>query len=131
VLAFGRIAGAPEGVEVAGFGRQAFRAALGRCSAVIATAGSNLLAECVLLKKPILALHARGDHEQRLNGLLAADAGVAEAATIGDSALPAAVRRFLDRVARGGFSTVDLAAALPPVSTATAELAEALLERGR
>ncbi|MCA9662191.1 MAG: glycosyltransferase, partial [Myxococcales bacterium] len=116
---------------VAGFDRQAFRAALRRCAAVIATAGSNLLAECVLLNKPILALHARGDHEQRLNGLLAADAGVAEAATIGDPALAEGVRRFLDRVERGGFSRVELAAALPPVSTATATLAEALLDRRR
>lgn len=117
----------PEGVELVPFDREAFHQALRSCAAVIATAGSNLLAESVLLGKPVLALHRRGDHEQRINGLLAAAAGVAEAATIGEEALRARGASFLRRVDAGGFSTVDLEGALSPVSLAVAEQVEAFV----
>jgi len=114
----------PEGVELAPFDRQAFHQALRSCAAVIATAGSNLLAESVLLGKPVLALHRRGDHEQWINGLLAEKAGVAEVATIGAEVLGERVASFLRRVGAGGFVKVDLEAALPPVSVAVAEQVE-------
>ncbi len=117
----------PAGVELAPFDREAFHQALRSCAAVIATAGSNLLAESVLLGKPVLALHRRGDHEQRINGLLAAAAGVAEAATIGEEALGARGASFLRRVDAGGFSKVDLEGALSPVSLAVAEQVEAFV----
>lgn len=123
----GALRAVPEGVELVPFDREAFHRALRSCAAVIATAGSNLLAESVLLGKPVLALHRRGDHEQRINGLLAAAAGVAEAATIGEEALGARGASFLRRVDAGGFSTVDLEAALPPVSVAVAEQVEAFI----
>ncbi|MCB9702961.1 MAG: glycosyltransferase [Myxococcales bacterium] len=126
VIAFGEVRGAPAGVERRPFAREAFHAALRGCAAVIATAGSNLLAECVLLGKPILALWRAGDHEQRLNGLMIAGAGVGAAAPI-DGALAREVDEFLRRVAGAGFARVDLERALPPASRAVAEAASLLL----
>lgn len=117
VICFGRLRAPPPGVEVRAFDGDAFAAALRGCHAVVATAGSNLLAECVQLHKPMLALHGRGDHEQRLNALLAARAGVAIAAAQGDDPAPA-IDALLRRAATGDFATIDLAAALPPASRA-------------
>ncbi|MEZ4449515.1 MAG: glycosyltransferase family protein [Nannocystaceae bacterium] len=117
VVAFGPMNDPPPGVELRAFDGEAFHAALLGADAVIGTAGSNLLAECVLLGKPILALHGRRDHEQRLNALLAARAGVAVAAALGDDPR-AAVDALLARSDAGDFARVDLAAALPPASLA-------------
>ncbi len=95
--------------------RAGFADHLRRCDGVITSAGSNVLAECVLLGKPALALHRRGDAEQEMNARLAEHAGVAvgrafEALTAAD------VAAFLARCRRGDFAAVDLASALPPVS---------------
>lgn len=44
-----------------------FRAAELRAKAVIGSAGSNLVSECIALQKPLLALHPRAHSEQALN----------------------------------------------------------------
>ena len=118
---------AATGIELLPFDRDHFHRALLRCSAVIATAGSNLLAECVLLNKPMLALHSPGDHEQRINALLGEAAGVAVGAVIGGDDLGEGVVDFLRRVCLRGFTKVDLEAALAPVSEVVAEQVTELL----
>jgi UDP:flavonoid glycosyltransferase YjiC (YdhE family) len=52
-----------------------FAAALATARLVVGSAGSNLLAECVWLRKPMVAVFAPGDHEQHLNATLLAKAG--------------------------------------------------------
>lgn len=107
---------AAEGAEQ----RERFRARIARCRGVVASAGSNLLAECILLGKPVFAVYRRRDHEQRLNASMVAHAGVGAAAAFesgfgrgepGERRL----RVFLERVAAGDYGKLNLAAALPPV----------------
>lgn len=106
------------GISVQPFCSNGFRRALAKCSAVVASAGSNLLAECALLGKPILATYRRDDGEQWLNAILAEQAGIAVASELGDA--PAATFEFLARVRRGDFARIDLERALPPLSAAVA-----------
>ncbi len=94
-----------------------FAEQLSTCRAVVASAGSTLLAECVLLGKPLLALHRRRDPEQTMNAALAARAGVAVAAAI-ESVNEATIDQFLRRVDGAEFARVDLARALPAASEA-------------
>jgi len=106
--------------------RASFADHLRRCDGVITSAGSNVLAECVMLRKPALALYRRGDAEQALNAQLAEHAGVAlgrsfEALTAG------AVAEFLTRVRGGDFAAHDLVAAMPPVSEVVVSAVAALL----
>ena len=115
VVCFGQeLAGLP-GVDARPFDRDGFAAALRSASGVIASAGSNVLAECVLLGKPVLALHHATEAEQALNARLAAAAGVAVAASF-EALERATVERYLRRIAAGDFATVDLAARLPDAS---------------
>jgi len=114
----------PTEVQRRDFDPAGFRAELLTCRAVIASAGSNLLAECVLLGKPILALYRQADSEQRLNAFMAARAHVAEAALFGEA--EQTLKRFLARVERGDFARIDLAAALPPLSAALAATLDTL-----
>lgn len=116
-----------EGAEVIRFGgrggnghapsRQRFVGRLARASAVVASAGSNLLAECVLMQKPVLALYKERDHEQALNALIAERAGVAMACAF-ERLRRRDVHAFLDRVKSRDFATIDLKGALPPVHEA-------------
>jgi hypothetical protein len=126
VEVFGPLERWPDGVVHRRFGRQIFASRLRRCAAVIGTAGSNLLAECVMLGKPVLALHAPDDHEQALNGRLAARAGVGMTASLQgvDEEL---VDLFLERVASRSFHRVDLELALPPASRVVTQVVEDLL----
>lgn len=129
------------GAEVIGFGdhdpglpglrfhrpdRAAFAELLRRCDGVITSAGSNVLAECVMLGKPVLALHRRGDGEQALNARLAEHAGVAVARSF-EALTPGDLASFLARARAGDFTALDLAAALPPVSEVVVRAVAALL----
>ncbi|WP_437289179.1 glycosyltransferase family protein [Sorangium sp. So ce406] len=125
VIAFGAPGLDVPGVQARPFDPGAFLAHLEAASAVVTTAGSNVLAECVLAGKPVLALHDERHHEQTLNALLAERAGVAVASSF-SAFTPATVARFFDRVRAGDFARVDLAGALPDVpSAALAMLDEA------
>ncbi len=64
------------GVELHAPEVDAFRHALTRCSAVVGSAGSNLISECLAARKPLLAVHAPRDVEQRLNAKMVEEAGV-------------------------------------------------------
>ena len=126
VLAYG--AGAPPpGVVAQGTARAAFLRHLSRSRAVIGSAGSNLLAECVLLHKPMLALYDERDHEQALNALLAEQAGVAMARPI-HLANRRDVSTFLKRAESGDFAQLDLTSALPPVHEAVATAVTRVLQ---
>lgn len=129
VRCFGRLRRPIPGVEARPFSRPEFLTALARAPAVLATAGSNLLAECIFLRIPIFAVYTPGDHEQRLNAHMAQEAGVALAAALPRAAaqLPA----FCSRLAAGGFCSVDLTAALPPLSQALPEAIDAALNQPR
>lgn len=126
VIAFGhRDLGVPGVIERPFDGRD-FLAHLSAASAVVASAGSNVLAECVLAGKPVLALHAERDHEQALNALLAERAGVAVASSF-ESLSPRLVERFFERVRAADFARVDLEQALPSAPSAV----RAALEQAR
>lgn len=56
--------------------RSAFVAALARARAVVATAGSQLISECVAWGIPLLAVYDEGDDEQRLNAAMLEQAGL-------------------------------------------------------
>jgi len=117
VVCFGQeLAGVPN-VDARPFDREGFAAALRGAAAVITSAGSNVLAECVLLGKPMLALHRGDEAEQALNAQLAAAAGVAVASSF-ERLDDAIVDQFLRRVGAGDFATIDLAHLLPDAAEA-------------
>ncbi len=125
VLYFGPQASNVPGVRSHGIETTAFRAALEACECVVASAGSNLLAECVLRRKPLLAVYHPRDAEQRLNALMASRAGVALASPLPTA--PKVAGDFLRRVAARDFSTVNLETALPPLSDAVAQVLSAMV----
>lgn len=112
------------------FEREGFRDKLRRCAAVASSAGSNVLAECVLLGKPVLAVYDRGHHEQALNAALVERAGVGISAAYDDFEShegEALAATFVTRLRRGEFEQPDLIGTLPPVSEVVTELARELV----
>jgi len=105
------------GADCFGFDVDRFTESLRSCAAIIGSSGSNLCAEAVMLGKPILALHRRGDSEQQLNGLLLARAGIGMTAEF-ETLRAETVREFLRRAGAGSFRRADLTAALPDTVTA-------------
>lgn len=108
------------------FERASFRDKLRRCAAVASSAGSNVLAECVLLGKPVLAVHDRRHTEQALNAALVERAGVGLGASYDDFESPegdALAATFVARLRRREFERPDLIGAMPPVSEVVAGLA--------
>lgn len=119
---------APAGVEARPFGRDAFVSSLATARGVVGSAGSNLLAEAVLLQKPLLCAYDPRHMEQALNAELVARSGVglaAPAARVDD----ALVRRFVDMAGAGTHARVDLVGALPTVSAAARAWIRALAAR--
>lgn len=112
VVAFGSDVRPRPGVEARGFDRAGLVAHLRRCRGVIGSAGSNLLAECVWLGKPVLAVHRDREAEQALNAAMIEAAGVGVAGPLGRLS-PGDVARFVDRAGVGGFARVDLRGGLP------------------
>ena len=100
-----------------GFDGAAFPAYLQGASAVVSSAGSNVLAECVLLEKPVLALHRRDDHEQALNALLIERSGAGMRATF-EEVTVATLETFWRRVRSGDFRKIPLAQRLPDLVSA-------------
>ena len=94
-------------------------------SAVIATAGSQLIGECVALGVPLLALHAPGDDEQRLNVAMLRDAGLGDGAPLPELD-DARLHAFLNRP-----PAAPAAWNAPDVATAVLEEAVSLLRGAR
>ncbi len=105
--------------------REQFQRELQSAAGVIGSAGSNLMAECVLHGKPLLALHRSDDTEQTLNALLATAADVALGAPI-EQVTRQLATRFVDRVQAGDFAEVDLVGQLRPVTDVMTELVDEL-----
>jgi hypothetical protein len=103
-----------------------FRALLAESRGVIGSAGSNLIAECVLSGTPLLALYREGDVEQTLNASWLAAAGVGMASSFErlDAGL---VQRFVARARAGDFVQVALREALPALSTSVLDSLRELL----
>jgi hypothetical protein len=76
VLLFGQPRSVPRGVEVLPLNMSSFSEALGRCRAVIGSAGNHLPAECAMLGIPMLALHRTDDAEHAMNARLVEAAGI-------------------------------------------------------
>lgn len=114
------------GAGVQSFDREGFRRDMLRCRAVVSSAGSNVIAECVALGKPILALHEASHHEQTLNAAMVGQAEVGLGATFATFDDVAAGRRlagrFWGRARAGDFATISLLDRLAPVSEVVAEL---------
>jgi UDP-N-acetylglucosamine--N-acetylmuramyl-(pentapeptide) pyrophosphoryl-undecaprenol N-acetylglucosamine transferase len=112
------------GIKVEPPARTRFVEVLATARAVVATAGSQLIGECVTLGVPLMALHAEDDDEQRLNVVMLRDAGLGDGGPL--LALDAArLHAFLARppIAPPAWSA-------PDVATAVLEEAEGLLSRG-
>lgn len=84
-----------EGVEYEPQDRERFIARLAEARVVIATAGSQLISECVGLGIPILALYADGDDEQRLNAAMVLDTGLGDGCSF-QALTPSRLARFVD-----------------------------------
>lgn len=117
----------PPGVEPQPFDDRAFAEALLGARAVVGSSGSNLLAECVALGKPLLALYAKGDAEQRINGHLLEAAQVGTSARF-DAPMAPVVSRFLARVEARDFARASLDA-MPTASEAIVQLLSQVLGR--
>jgi hypothetical protein len=126
VIAFGDSGMTVTGVKSHPFEGRLFAEQLRRCRAVIASAGSNLLAECVMLGKPVLAMHRAEDAEQTLNATLLERAGVGAGCPLGQLDSERLVR-FLGKAGSGGFKRVPLRTLLPDVATVALETVSSLL----
>lgn len=84
----------------------AFGTALANCQAVVTSAGSNVLAQCIAHHKPVLALYRSGDTEQQLNALLIQHAAAGIAATFDDN--NQALEAFTRRLQSQEFAAVDI-----------------------
>ncbi len=107
--------------------REHFRRELRSAAGVVGSAESQLLAECVLYGKPMLALYPAGDVEQELNAQLATAAQVAMCTTFTrvDAEF---VERFAFRVEAREFARVALGDALRPASEVISELVTQMAE---
>lgn len=105
--------------------RTRFVEVLASARAVVATAGSQLIGECVGLGVPLLALHAEDDDEQRLNVAMLRDAGLGDGAPLPELD-DARLYAFLARE-----PAPPPAWEAPDVATAVLEEAEALLRGAR
>ena len=119
----------PDGVDRRAPSAEGFAAALARCTAVVASAGNHLPAECAMVGKPLLGVYDAGDLEQRMNGLLLEDAGFGRTAAL-DAVTPALLERFFaERFPRPGVG--EAVRALAPVSAVVPALVEEALAGGR
>jgi UDP:flavonoid glycosyltransferase YjiC (YdhE family) len=102
--------------------RAAFIAALADAKAVVGSAGSQLVSECVALRIPILALHQRRDDEQRLNAIMVREAGLGDGCAFEALTLERLVS-FLDEPGAPAEAAFDA----PQVTDAVAEVVERLM----
>ena len=93
VVLFGRPTSIATGVEVRAPDVTGFVEALGRCRAVVGSAGNHLPAECAMLGLPLLALYRQGDAEQEMNARLIEAAGIGLGSPL-ERCTPALIERF-------------------------------------
>ena len=117
-----------DGAENHAFEPAEFAQALCSCLGVICSAGSNLLAETVLLKKPVLALYMKRDSEQCLNAIMLERAKVGASCAFEDLDQET-VTSFVERARAGDFANLDLGSALPDTVTAARQVVADLSSR--
>ncbi len=93
VVLFGRPLSIATGVEVHAPDVTGFVEALGRCRAVVGSAGNHLPAECAMLGLPLLACYRQGDVEQEMNARLIEAAGIGLGSPL-ERCTPALIERF-------------------------------------
>ena len=93
VVLFGEPRKVPRGVDFYPSNVEAFAEALGRCRAVVGSAGNHLPGECAMLGIPMLALHRGDDGEHEMNAHLVEAAGIGIAADV-EQCTPELIRRF-------------------------------------
>ena len=93
VVLFGQPPTVPQGVEVHSSNVNGFAEALGRCRAVVGSAGNHLPAECAMLGIPMLALHREGDPEHTMNARLVEAAGIGISSAF-ERCTPDVIQRF-------------------------------------
>ncbi len=93
VVLFGEPREVPRGVELRTSNVEGFADALGRCRAVVGSAGNQLPGECAMLGIPMLALHREQDGEHEMNARLAEAAGIGIAASV-EACTPDVIQRF-------------------------------------
>jgi len=101
--------------------RESFQRELRQANGVVCSAGSNLLAECVLHGKPVLALYREEDTEHKLNAILASTAQVAISSTF-DRVDAEMVERFAFQVDAREFRRIAIAEQLQPASEVISKL---------
>lgn len=129
VVCYGPAPEPVEGVEHRPFDARRFAEDLRTCRAVLCSSGSNLLAECVQLGKPFLAMYRANDAEQRLNALLCEQAGVAIGAAFDEA--DSGVQRLAQALRLGSLRAYPLAEALPSVTDTMLHTVEELLALAR
>jgi UDP-N-acetylglucosamine--N-acetylmuramyl-(pentapeptide) pyrophosphoryl-undecaprenol N-acetylglucosamine transferase len=115
VVLFGEPREVPKGVELRAANEQAFADALGRCRAVVGSAGNHLPAECAMLGIPMLALHRGDDGEHQMNGHLVEAAGIGIASSF-EQVTPSLVRRFEAELDKPRDELAARTCAMPPAS---------------
>ena len=121
-VVFGRLEPPVAAARVRPLDREGFAAALRGARAVVASAGSQLIAECTALGIPLFAVHHPDDDEQTLNVAMLRAAGLGDGGALGPALAPR-LRRFL-----AAFPTpVVVHWSAPDVTEATADAVDHLL----
>ena len=128
----------PSGVEIRPFDRKDFLIHLSSARAVVASAGSQLMSECLALGIPLFALHADHDDEQRLNVALLRASQLGDGTSFNHFS-PTKFRTFLERRYHtplnpetgdgAGERAVTAVKSHPDAATAVVEQVKILLER--
>ena len=95
VTLFSNTASPREHIEVHPLDRAAFLLALADTRRVVASAGSQLLSECVAAGIPIFALYKQDDAEQRLNVAMLQNAGLGEGMSF-EAFTPSRLQKFIE-----------------------------------
>lgn len=125
-IAFGDDLGQLPDIPIQRFDQRRFSELLRSCRAVIASAGSTLLAECILLGKPVMALHKRRDSEQLLNSILIERARVGARCQF-ESVTAKDIERFITGVERKSYQQIDLANEVRTVPEVVVEVLSKIL----
>ncbi len=113
-----------EGADVKSIDRETFEDALARTKIVVASAGSQLISECVLSGIPFFALYKANDSEQRLNVEMLAASGIGQGESF-EQFRPEALLRFVEDHREGG-SRTNSNLPMPAVDTAVLQLVNRL-----
>jgi UDP-N-acetylglucosamine--N-acetylmuramyl-(pentapeptide) pyrophosphoryl-undecaprenol N-acetylglucosamine transferase len=125
VVLFGEPRKVPKGVELQASNVHAFGDALGRCRAVVGSAGNQLPGECAMLGIPMLAVHRADDGEHEMNARLVEAAGIGIAASF-ERFSSEVVQRFEAELDKPRGELAARTRAMPPASEVVPRVIEEL-----